>query len=138
MFFFLGYESDDSVKEVIRKPCRKRKKTDLPRWKIDHITASQTTTNKGKKNATMAIIKALSKCYQSVIKGIIKGIIKAFPELVTLTKFELYEKIFGDIIDLIVTESNKYASRVKNNPSFVLTRETFWNFLVYFCCQVIT
>ena len=129
MFFFLGYESDDSVKEVIRKPCRKRKKTDLPRWKIDHITASQTTTKERKMSPWL-----LSKRYQSVIKGIIK----AFPELVTLTKFELYKKIFGDIIDLIVTESNKYASRVKNNPSFVLTRETFWNFLVYFCCQVIT
>ena len=56
------------------------------------------------------------------------AIIEPFPELVTLTEFELYEKIFGDIIDLIVTESNKYASRMKNNPSFVLTREIFWNF----------
>ena len=36
---FLDYKSDDSIEEEIRKACRK--KTDLPRWKIDHTTASQ-------------------------------------------------------------------------------------------------
>ena len=56
------------------------------------------------------------------------AIIEACPELITLTEFELYEKTFENIIGLIVTESNKYAIRVKNNPLFVLTRETFWNF----------
>ena len=56
------------------------------------------------------------------------AIIKVCPELITFAKFELYKKTFEDIIDLIVTESNKYAIKVKNNPLFVLTRKTFWNF----------
>ncbi len=108
--FIESFNSDEE--EEIRQKIRKKKMLGLPEQKLGHIRSSnQNTSNKGNKDAG-------------------KIIIEKFLELANLSEFELYRKGFGELADLTVTENNRYANRDKNNPSFQLRNETFWNFLV--------
>ena len=108
--FIDGESSDSDEEEVIREPSKKKAKgIHMPKWKLGHIRSSEQNTSKENRDPG-------------------KVIMKVCPELENLSEFELYKKVFGEMANLIITESNRYANRDKNNPSFELTEETFWNF----------
>ncbi len=91
----------------------------LPEWKLGHIRYfNQNTSNKGNKDAGNIIVEQ-------------------FHELANVSEFELYWKVFGEVVKLTVTESNRYANWDKNKPSFHLTNENFGIFCDYFYLQVI-
>ena len=50
-----------------------------------------------------------------------KILLKNFPYLASFDEFSLYNEIFGEMIDHLVTESTKFANREKNDPSFSLS-----------------
>ena len=105
-----GRSSSDEEYES-SQPQKKMKRKDQPKWTSDHISSSDySRISEGNKNTTLAITKVC-------------------PELENLSAFELYNELFSEMADLIVAETQRYASRDKNDPSFAFTKNTFWNFL---------
>ena len=55
-------------------------------------------------------------------------LLEKFPYLPSFDEFSLYNEIFTDMIDHLVTESTKFSNRDKNDPNFSLSKGEFWNF----------
>ena len=51
------------------------------------------------------------------------------PELVELKMWTLFEKVVSPLIELLLHETNQYASRDKNKPQFKVTLEELRNFI---------
>ena len=91
------------------EPQPKKKKICPPNWKRTHTSSHFPN-------------KSLSE------KDISKIFLNRHPELINLDEYGLYMEIFSEVIELLVNETNRYANRDKNDPSFTVTHEDFCKF----------
>ena len=105
------YESDsDEENNEMASSHPKKFKFDTPKWKKVHLE------NKKSEVLGNPIHPATE-------------LLRKYPYLTNFDEFGIYKEIFGDLIDLLIAETTKYASRDKNDKSFSLPEEDFWNFL---------
>ena len=106
---FYEESSSESEGEETAPSRNKKQKVTLPKWKKSHIESSGASNGDSMQPPS-------------------KILLKNFPYLASVDEFSLYNEIFGEMIDHLVTESTKFANTEKNDPSFSLSKEDFWNF----------
>ena len=52
-----------------------------------------------------------------------------YPNLTNENEIEIFETVFGNMISHLVTETNRYANRDKNDPAFNISYEEMMRFL---------
>ena len=102
-------EDEGTSHEENIEPEPKKKKVTLPNWKRVH---TPDTTH----------LPSLSE------KDISKILQNKHQDLINLDEYGLYVEIFSEVIDLLVLETNRYANRDKNDPSFSISENDFYKF----------
>lgn len=98
--------------EPVENVCTnsKRQRRDLPKWKHSHITPQQDLIQDKQGSAKQILLK---KC----------------PDLAAVSEWSIFEKVFQNMLSHLVCETNKYAKRDCNIPSFHISCEEMYNFL---------
>lgn len=92
--------------------CETTRSEDCPRWRKMHIPTIAKESSHLKPNLHAS-----------------KKLSEHFPELSNCSEWDIFLKIFDDIIELLVVETNTYAQRDKNCPSFSIDKQEMLNFL---------
>ena len=103
-------EGETSSDDESPEPPRKITKHDLPKWKKSHLPP-------------------MAKISQPTTEEISKSLVNNHPHLAEFDEIGLYYELFGCIIDLLVTETNRYGTRDKNDPSFSITKDDLCKWL---------
>lgn len=101
-------ESDEDT--TAYQVSRKKQKLSVPKWKQSHITP-QVDLQKDKKKSAKQLL------------------LKKSPELSGASEWTVFQKVFENILQHLVCETNRYATRDKNMPDFQITAEEMYNFI---------
>lgn len=91
---------------------KKRRKIDSRKWTDSHISSAVPPTD-------LASDKANAK----------KKLVNASPELTGATEWQVFQKVFQNMLDHLVVETNRYALQDKNNHTFQITESEMRNFV---------
>ena len=108
---FYEESSSESEGEETAPSRNKKQKVTLPKWKKSHIESSGTLNGDSMQPPS-------------------KILLKNFPYLASFDEFSLYNEIFGEMIDHLVTESTKFANREKMILLFLSLKKIFGTSLV--------
>ena len=100
-------EEDEEVEDI-----EETEKRDKPRWMKKNIERKETESEIGKERE-----------YAS------KKLSQNFPALSSSNEWDIFIKIFGGLIELLVHETNQYARYEKNCHGFEVTKEEMMNFI---------
>ena len=99
-------EEVDAMPSAIKKKKRKKKAEDKIKWTKAHIESKESSSSDQDSKAQALLLEN--------------------PILAELTMFSSFELVFSDMIELLVNETNRYANRDKNNPSFQVSAKNIF------------
>ena len=99
---------DNKVK--CNEKTKSKKGKSQPRWNSRHIDANSDHVANKKDSARCKLLTVA-------------------PELAGASEWTVFIKVFADMLELLVQETNKYATRDKNKPGFNISNEEMCNFI---------
>ena len=105
----IHYTEEDEVSEP-SPPRSKKRKLDTPKWKTSHIPPKN--TNGSSFDAAQAK----------------KILANKHPEIIGVSEWSVFEKVFKNILDHLVVETNRFAQQ-SNNHSFKIEENEMRNFI---------
>ena len=102
------YEEPDE--DVTLQSSKKKQKGNLPIWKHDHISPQPYLQQDKHQSAKQSLLKKS-------------------PDLCGTSPWTVFEKVFQDILQHLVCETNRYANRDKNMPDFQITNDEMYRFI---------
>lgn len=101
---------EESDEEFPPNSSRKKQKSSLPKWKMSHISP-RIDLHEDKHESAKQLLLGKS------------------PSLAGASEWRIFAKVFQNMLEHLVSETNKYANRDKNMPDFQITEEEMYNFI---------
>lgn len=101
---------EESDEEFPPNTSRKKQKSSLPKWKRSHISP-RIDLHEDKHESAKQLLLGKS------------------PSLAGASEWTVFVIVFQNMLEHLVSETNKYANRDKNMPDFQITEEEMYNFI---------
>ena len=101
---------EESDEDSTLETTRKKQKSSLPKWKHNHIPLQPD----------------LQKDKQESAK---QSLLNKSPDLVGASEWTVFVKVFQNMLQHLVCETNRYANRDKNMPDFQITNDEMHSFI---------